>query len=71
MGGGLEITESNFVCRHIHIGLIESLKLPKFGSLAKNPTGLVFIDLDDQWIAGLQTELRQVIEYNVVEGTST
>jgi hypothetical protein len=41
--------------------LIESLELPKVGRLAKNPTGLVFLQLEDQWISGLQPELRHLL----------
>ena len=39
-------------------------KLPKFGYVARNPTGYVFLDLDDDWIFSLQ-DLMEEFGYEI------
>ena len=34
-------------------------KLPREGFLAKNPTGYIFLDVDDEWIFSVQEEMEK------------
>ena len=39
-------------------------KLPKYGYIARNPTGYIFLDLDDDWIFSLQ-DLMEEFGYEI------